>query len=110
MAKDDYFVIVYTVLKYLYTCLKKAEVPNPEVISATYFQIPQSYWAYILNHLIADGYIEGIKSIPTMDGCTFTSKEQAQITPKGIEYLFENTLFEKVKRNLKDVKDIIPFV
>ena len=28
MAKDDYFVIVYRLLKYLYDCLKKSEKPN----------------------------------------------------------------------------------
>lgn len=31
------------------------------------------------------------------------------ITPAGIEYLFENNLLQKVKRALKDVKDIAPF-
>ena len=28
MAQDDYFVIVYQVLKYLYECLKKGEKPE----------------------------------------------------------------------------------
>ena len=32
MAKDDYFVIVYRLLKYLYDCLKKSSKPNAEVL------------------------------------------------------------------------------
>lgn len=34
MAKDDYFVVVYKILKYLYECLKKGEKPalSPEYI------------------------------------------------------------------------------
>lgn len=32
-----------------------------------------------------------------------------RITPRGISFLFENSLMEKVKRTLKDIKEIIPF-
>lgn len=33
MAQNDYFVIVYRVLKYLYDCLKKGEKPEARVFS-----------------------------------------------------------------------------
>ena len=35
---------------------------------------------------------------------------ECRITPKGIAYLFENSLAEEAKRFLKDVKDITPFI
>ena len=36
--------------------------------------------------------------------------DQAQITPKGIEYLNENSLMEKAKKFLKETKEIMPFI
>lgn len=110
MAKDDYFVIVYQVLKYLYECLKKGEQPEPSYLRAGRYSIPENYWAYIVISLINENYITGITQTQTKNGVIFDSLEETIITPKGIEYLFENSLLEKAKRTLKDAKEIIPFV
>ena len=48
MAQNDYFVIVYRVLKYLYDCLKKGEKPEAEYLVASTYNIPENYWIYIL--------------------------------------------------------------
>ena len=92
MAQNDYFVIVYQVLKYLYECLKKGEKPEACYLTASAYNIPENYWQYIILSLITEEYVKGI------------------ITPKGISYLFENSLIEKAKRTLKDVKEMVPFV
>ena len=47
MAKDDYFVIVYQILKYLYDCLKQGIKPDKEKLSYEFLNIPPSYWEYI---------------------------------------------------------------
>ena len=47
MAQNDYFVIVYRVLKYLYDCLKKGEKPEAEYLVASTYNIPENYWIYI---------------------------------------------------------------
>lgn len=39
MAKDDYFYIVYQVLKYLYDCLKTGGTPDIELLSSEYLNI-----------------------------------------------------------------------
>lgn len=52
MAQNDYFVIVYRVLKYLYDCLKKGEKPEAEYLVASTYNIPENYWIYILLSLI----------------------------------------------------------
>lgn len=41
---------------------------------------------------------------------TISDIEQVEITPKGIEYLTENSFIHKAKELLKDTKAIIPFV
>lgn len=109
MARDDYFVIVYQLMKYLYECLKKGEKPEVDHLQASYYSIPKNYWEYIIVSLSQAGYIAGIMISPSKDGVAFGDLQDAIITPKGIEYLFENSLIEKAKRTLKDVKEMIPF-
>lgn len=95
MAQNDYFVIVYRVLKYLYDCLKKGEKPEAEYLVASTYSIPENYWIYILLSLINEEYIKGIRVNSTKGGVIFGDLQEAIITPKGIEYFFENSLIEK---------------
>ena len=44
MAQNDYFVIVYQVLKYLYECLKKGEKPEACYLTASAYNIPENYF------------------------------------------------------------------
>lgn len=112
MAKDDYFVIAYKILSYLYACLKSCEEVDINYIQhdSKYLDIGESYWAYIIEHLIKDGYIEGISIKRSVNGCIHISNiENTRITPKGIEYLHTESMFEKAKRFLKDAKAIVPY-
>lgn len=106
MAKDDLFVITYKILKYLYDCLKRGEKPETFFLTASAYSIPENYMGYILVNLIDEGYIGGITINKTKDGIYFGDLQDTMITWKGVEYLFENSLFEKVKKTLKDVADI----
>ena len=45
MAQNDYFVIVYQVLKYLYECLKKGEKPEACYLTASAYNIFQSLFS-----------------------------------------------------------------
>lgn len=103
-------MIVYQLLKYLYECLKQGVRPDEGKLTATYFNIPLSYWGYIVDSLSKEGFINGVKGIPTKDGMIFNDLREMMITPFGIQYLFENTLLEKAKRTLKDIKDMTPFI
>lgn len=110
MANDDYFVIVYRLLKYLYSCLKRGEKPEKAFLSKDEFSIPKNYWDYILLSLLNEGYIAGINPQNTKDGIAWGNVEDIIITPKGIEYLFDNSLIQKAKKTLKDIKDVVPFI
>ena len=113
MAKDDYYVIVYKILAYLYTQLKKGEPIEPEMLmyDGGLFQINRSYWVYIIDNMLEQGFIKGIHNARSGNG--YYIKDQlsgCRITPKGIDYLCDNSLSEKAKQFLKDVKDITPFI
>ena len=91
MAKDDYFVIVYQILSYLYQHLKRGESVDARMISAEsdLYTIPRSYWLYIMENLVDENFVTG---------------------PKGIQYLCDNSLMEKAKALFKDAKEMIPFI
>lgn len=113
MAKDDYHVIVYQILSYLYQRIKKGEKPQPDMLSydGPLFKINKAYWAYIIYHMSEIGMIEGVAFVD-FDGIDIpypVNLEDCRITPVGIEYLCDNTFMEKAKRFLKDIKEIIPF-
>lgn len=109
MNKDDYFVIVYKILGYLYDCLKAGEDPDKDLISHEYLQINEKYWAMIMSDLQEEGFIDGVSVIKAQKKiCGVKINPYVQIKPKGIRYLQENSIFEKVIKYLKEIKAIVP--
>lgn len=113
MARNDYFVLAYRILAYLYDCLKEG---NPVDISrlgnSEELNISCAYWEYIFRHLYEAGYIEGISLFQTVGQQTPAVKieRNVMITPKGIEYLQENSTMEKAKKFLKELKAATPWL
>lgn len=113
MARDDYYVIVYKILAYLYTQLKNGDAVDAEMLRADgrLFQINEKYWNYIMKSMMKQELIAGL----TISGAwgrevVISDLECAEITPVGIEYLLDNSLLEKAKQFLKDIKEITPFI
>ena len=112
MAKDDYHVIVYQILAYLYQQLKKGLDVDPKKLThdSNFLSINKKYWKYIMISLLDERYIKGIVVEETLDGVyEIYNLKDCQITPRGIEYLTENATMEKAKNFCKDIKDIVPF-
>lgn len=111
MAKDDYFVIVYQILAYLYQCLKKGVDIDPKMIGhdSPNLNINKRYWTYIIDHLSEEGYIEGIIFANGCDGRIPYEMRKCAITPKGIAYLCDNSFMKKAVAFLKQIKEVIPF-
>ena len=113
MAKDDYHVIVYQILAYLYVKLKEGEAVDTKYLQpdGPYFQINHKYWLYIMGNLLKSGLVSGITiTKPWGKERMVLDLEDIQITPEGIEYLCDNSFLEKAKRFLKDAKAKVPFV
>lgn len=112
MAKDDYFVITYKFLSYLYTCLKQGKKVEKEYLlhDGVLFNINYSYWLYIVENLVNEGYIEHISNVTAGGGYYVKGQlEGCRITPKGIGYITDNSTFKRVQKFLSDMKDMIPF-
>ena len=112
MAKNDYFLLVYRVLAYLYECVKQGQRPDPEYLThdTKHFPVNEIYWSYVITNLCQDGYMEGIQLVPILGRKEFGIKGMAdiQITPKGIEYLQENSMMKKAAKVLKELQDLAP--
>lgn len=113
MAKDDYFVVVYQILSYLYVQLKAGKPIDAEMLmpDSKYLGINRKYWVYIMRNLINDGLIANVTITELWDGeYDVQDLEDAEITPRGIEYLCDNSFLNKAKDFLKDIKAIVPFI
>lgn len=113
MAKDDYHVIVYQILAYLYVQLKAGEKVDAKMLEAdsNYLKINKVYWTYIIENLYNQGFVSGVVIDKAWGGdLAMVDIEDIMITPLGIEYLTDNSFLKKAKEFLKDVKAIVPFV
>ena len=113
MARDDYHVIVYQILAYLYTQLKNGDPVDADMLKndSPILGINEKYWVYIMENLARSGYIEGLQITSPWGKDTIISLlDECQITPLGIEYLCDNSFLKKAAEFLKDVKAIVPFI
>ena len=119
MAKDDFHVIVYQILAYLYQCLKRGEAVNPELlgVGSDYFKVNgqnlnERYWRYIIFNLQMMGLIEGIHfaDIDNLGYLYPFHLDAAMITPEGIEYLTDDVFLQKAKMLKNGAKTIAQFV
>lgn len=113
MARNDYHVIVYRILLYLYDCLKGGRDVDTGKLDeiALAAGANERYWHYILCSLLDYGFISGVTKVEADN--TFDrvyGLGNACITPRGIEYLTDNSFMAKVRKFLKEAKDIAPFI
>ena len=107
MAKDDYHVIVFRMLKYLYHQLKDGLPPEPEMLmpDSKIFEINEYYWKYVLRSMLEEHLIRGLTMNDDGSGPEQSSEmlKDIQITPKGIEYLNDNRMGQRVDQLIRDV-------
>ncbi|GGA31187.1 YjcQ family protein [Psychrobacillus lasiicapitis] len=107
MANDTKDIIV-AILKYLEDSLDEERIDfnkvNPEALG-----ISAPKHSRILSMMIEEGYIDGLRKIPTL-GTTYSGYKalEPRITLKGIDYLEANKPTAKVYTILKEIKEWIP--
>lgn len=109
MAKDDYDIIVYRVLVYLYACLKRKVLFNAESFNASVRKDIESeeYFVKALQMIQEEGLIRGIQFAKSGRISILIDIMDAEITPDGIHYLKENSRMAKIGEALKKAVDII---
>ena len=110
MAKDDYHVVVFRILKYLYQQLKKGEpVETAELLhDGKLCKVNESYWRYIMINMQEEGLIRGLKK--GKGRADYEELEEQlknlQITPKGIDMLADSRMGERVDQLVKGILKI----
>lgn len=114
MAKDDYFVIAYRILSYLYACFKAGELPDLDMFGDDALRINTGYWVNVMESLNNEGYVTGAAYIAPLAVALNAKYIDVKITQKGIEFLQDSPKmaeardFVRAKEFLRTVKDTIP--
>lgn len=108
MAKDDYFVIVYRILKYLYACFKAGEKPEISLFSPDALGINNGYWVNIIESMSNEGYITGVAFSIAVGSMKSVKLLEIKITEKGIIFFEDNSKMKKAAEFLKSASEIIP--
>lgn len=111
MAKDDYDVIVYRVLVYLYACMKRKIIFEETTFQAAVRKNVESdeYFADILEMMQGEGLIAGLVFVHAWGGVSILANDlcNAKITADGVHYLKENDKMKQIGEVLKGAGDLI---
>ena len=102
----DNFKAIYRILRYLEKAMDYDE-PDIERISADAIGITSQRWTSIMEMLIQEKYIDGVSVKRSVDGSTEISLSCPRITLRGLEYLQENSLMQKIANLSKGIVEII---
>ncbi len=109
MAKDDYHVVMFRILKYLYHQLKKGLPVEPEMLlyDSKTCKVNEPYWRYIMISMQEKGLIDGLVK---GEGEPYAQLEaqlkDVQITPDGIELLSDSSMSDKVDQMIRGILSI----
>lgn len=112
MAKDDYDVIVFKILTYLYACRKRKIVFDEDVFKAaiSYGAIQEDYFMDIRYMINEEGLIERVGFTKAWGGNVIAlfSLNELRISSVGVRYLTDNVNMEKVKDVLRVGFGLLP--
>ncbi len=110
MAKDDYEVIVFRILTYLYAILKRKTFFDADVFKGKIIgDISDEYVVDVLRMLQDEALIEGVvvKRFWGTNYMLISDPKDIIITANGIRYLKENSTMQKLKELFKEMVGII---
>lgn len=108
MAKNDFHVLAFRILCYLYGCMKAGEQPDQDKISHEILEVNKTYWIEVFQILLDEKFVSGISIVSTLGKQDSIKFINPKITLKGIEFLQENSIMQKAKTFLKEIKEIVP--
>lgn len=111
MGRDDYYVIVCKILVYLYKRIKGKDKRDPAdyiIHTSKDFPITEDYLNYILEQMVNQEFVENVQITRSWDGdVVMIDHSRIRITPKGIDYLRENSMMKRIVASLPEAAAII---
>lgn len=98
------------VYKILSTLEKAMDYPEFDLnlISAEKLGVSQERWCRYIEMMADTGYIKGVEMYVDITGELNIEAQDMRITLKGLEYLQENTIMQRMYNAAKGIKEIIP--
>lgn len=103
----DNFKIIYKILSSLEKSMDLESFPT-ECIAPEQLRISKERWTKYFEMLSDAGYIKGIRMKKYINGETNIDIEDIQITLKGLEYLSENSIMQRLYKTAKGITDLVP--
>lgn len=103
----DNFKIIYKILSALEKSMDLEEC-NLDSISSEALKITNERWNKYIEMLLDAGYIKGVTIQKYVTGEINVDAEDIRITLKGLEYLSENSIMQKMYKAAKGITDLIP--
>ena len=103
----DNFKAVYRIL----TALEKAmDLPEFDTsqIGPDKLGVSEERWGRYIEMMADVGYIKGVEIVQRIDGSLNVDASEMRVTLKGLEYLQENSIMQKLYRSAKGIKEIVP--
>lgn len=102
----DNFKFIYKILRTLDAAMDCPEFDISQ-ISAEKFGITRERWARYIEMMADAGYIKGIRIYKDTLGEIEIEDDGIRITLKGLEYLSENTIMQRLYKTAKGISDIV---
>ena len=103
---DENFKCIYKILKTLEAALDYPDFDFTDISHTSLEVSKQRYDAYI--EMLSDaGYIKGVKIREDVGGERKIDISRIAITLKGLEYLSENSIMQRMYKAAKGIRDII---
>ena len=103
----DNFKAVYHILSTLEKAMDITEFDTSQ-IRAEVIGVSEQRWARYIEMMADVGYIKGVSVNEGIYGDLLVNIDDIRITLKGLEYLQENGIMQKMYRAAKGIKEIIP--
>nr|WP_304973324.1 YjcQ family protein [uncultured Schaedlerella sp.] len=103
----DNFSIIYKILSVLEKSMDLEET-DMQRISPENLKVSQERWNKYIEMLADAGYIKGVSLKRYADGGLVVNIDEIRITLKGLEYLSENTIMQRMYKAAKGFTDLIP--
>lgn len=111
MAKDDYDVVLFKILSYLYGCIKRKYSFDITSFNAVISKqkVNDDYLSSILHMASEEGLVEGLTFTHAwgMNYIVCNDYSDMTITAKGIRYLKDNSKMQEVKKYLEEIPGIV---
>jgi len=104
---NDHFKCIYRILSTIENDMDSKGF-DIEKISPNILNISEERWVKYINMLIDAGYIKGIEAHYDINEELDVNINRLEITLKGLEYLSENTIMQRIYKMAKGISEIIP--